>query len=121
MFYLHLFLDTLFSVVGIYILSRLVLNNITGSKGIIVGLLSSLLFLFNPWSVDSTYITILADVSLGTGGFTLFLIGLFLYLNGDTPKKAKLMQIQARGMISRILHPSSHTERNKIYLGIASC
>ena len=81
MYYFHLFLSTLFSIAGIYVLTRLVLKNISGQRGMMLGMVTSLLFLFNPWSVSLTYISLIGSVSIGTGGLTLFFIGLFLFFN----------------------------------------
>ncbi len=89
MYYIHLFIGTFFSVVGIFLLTRLVLNCVTGKKSQIAGILSSLLYLFNPWSVSLTYISITNDVSIGFGGFTFFLVGLFIFLNNDISNKIK--------------------------------
>ena len=85
MYYFHLFLVTLFSVAGIYILSRLILKNVSGEKAKMLGMAASLLFLFNPWSVDLTYLSLVGDVSIGAGGMTFFFIGLLLFLN-DGPR-----------------------------------
>jgi hypothetical protein len=87
MYYSHLFLSALFSVAGIYILTRIILKNISGKRGIMLGMLASLLFLFNPWSVSLTYLSLVGDVSIGAGGLTFFFIGLFLFLNDVTYSK----------------------------------
>jgi len=85
MFYLHLFFDTFLATSSIYVLSRLLFSSIRGVKGIAYGMIASVLFLFNPWSVSLTYLSLLGDVGLGVAGFTFFLVGIVMYMEWNIP------------------------------------
>ena len=89
MFYLHLFFDTFLATSGIYVLSRLLFSSIRGVKGIAYGVITSVLFLFNPWSVFLTYLSLTGDVGLGVAGFTFFLVGIVMYMERNIPHDVK--------------------------------
>lgn len=88
-FYFRLFLGTLFSTLGMYILTRLIFNETGRRDGILMGLLSSLFFLFNTWSANVTYLSLIGDVSFSVGGLTFFFVGIFLFLNDNTSKRLR--------------------------------
>ena len=89
MFYLHLFFDTFLATSSIYLLSRVLFSYFKGLKSISYGMFASVLFLFNPWSVSLTYLSLTGDVSLGVAGFTIFLAGIFLNMNRKTSHEIK--------------------------------
>ena len=89
MFYLHLFFDTFLATSSIYVLSRLLFITIKGLKGIAYGMIASVLFLFNPWSVSLTYLSLIYDVGLGVAGFTFFLVGILIYMEWNIPHNIK--------------------------------
>ncbi|MEM3192991.1 MAG: hypothetical protein QW292_13095 [Candidatus Parvarchaeota archaeon] len=79
-YYLHYFIDTFLSTFSIYILSYIIFEKLNHEDRVLISCAAAVLFLFNPWSVSLTYLSIVGDVGLGVAGFTTFLIGYFYFM-----------------------------------------
>lgn len=88
-YYLHLFIDTLLAESTIYLLAILLFNKLEQREKQIVGLLAALFFLYNPWSVSLTYLSLVGDVGFEVTGFNLFLIGFLLFWNRESSRTIK--------------------------------
>ncbi len=82
-FYLHYYITTTLAVFSIYKLSTKIFRIDSTKNRYILGITSSALFLFNPWSITLTYLSLVSDVSLSVSGFTLILLGIVMFIRRD--------------------------------------
>lgn len=90
-YYLHYFIDTFLSTFSIYILSYIIFEKLNQKDRVLISSVTAVLFLFNPWSVELTYLSLVGDVGLGVWGFTTFLIGNFYFIKNFSDRKTVLI------------------------------